>query len=88
MKININTKYNIGDTVYVADHYYDFYPISTPGIIENILIDGDINKIRIDYIIQQDIFTVSVPEEWVFPSYAECTKWCEEHNKTSYTLPS
>ena len=83
MDININTKFNVGDTVYIADHYYDFYPINEPGTIKNILIDGDINKIRIDYEIEQDIFVVRVPEEWTFDSYAQCTKWCEEHNKIS-----
>lgn len=86
MDINIKTKYNIGDTVYTADHYYDFYPISTPGIVKNILFDGDVDKVRIDYVIEQDIFTVRTPEEWLFLTYAECTKWCEEHNKNSSNL--
>ena len=25
MKITLDTKFDIGDTVYAVDHYYDFY---------------------------------------------------------------
>ena len=81
MEIIINAKYNIGDIVYVADSYHGFYPIDQPGVIENILINGDINKVHIMYMVEQDIFITSVPEERIFPTYEECKKWCIEQNK-------
>lgn len=83
MQIVVNTKYNIGDIVYVANHYYDFYPISKPYTVKNILINGNSNKIYIDYEVEQDEFIERVPEHWIFSTYAECTKWCDEKNKIS-----
>jgi hypothetical protein len=88
MNININTKYNIGDTVYIVDSCYDYYPVNIPCIVKNIFIRGNINNIYVNYEVQHDTLSLLLPESWIFPTYAECTKWCEEHNKISYTLPS
>lgn len=81
MDINIKTKYNIGDLVYTAGLYHELYPISNPYIIKNILVNGNINKICINYEIEQNRCIERISESWLFPTYAECTKWCEEHNK-------
>ena len=86
MDINITTKYNIGDEVYVADHFYDYIPLRTPFIITDVLITIDSHKRTIRYMVEQNGCVDSVPEEWIFDTYAECTKWCEKHNKSSYTL--
>jgi hypothetical protein len=81
MDINITTKYSIGDEVYVADCYYDYYPQITPYIITDILITVN-NKVVVRYRIERDGCSNSVPEEWIFETYAECTKWCEKQNKS------
>ena len=79
----IDTKYNIGDTVYVADLCYDYYPVSQPCTVKNILLGGNVNKPRISYEVKNDVFSEQLLEDWIFPTYAECTKWCEENNKIS-----
>lgn len=80
MKITAETKFNVGDTVYIADHYYDFYANHKPYIVSDVLIDINSKRMHISYDVDQDDFTYSVPEEWVFATYEECTKWCDEHN--------
>ena len=86
MEINISTKYNIGDKVYVAECYYDYYPQQIPYTITDLLIKVDDKRIALIYEIEQNGMTDSVPEEWIFDTYAECTKWCEKQNKSSCTL--
>lgn len=81
MELNIKTKYNVGDVVYTAYCYHDYLPLSTPCIVKNILIHGDINRIYFTYQIENDLFVDKVPEDWLFPTYAECWDWCREHNK-------
>lgn len=80
MKIDIETKFNIGDMVYIADHYYDLYPQQEPFIITDILININGHSTLIRYDAECNNGSCRVPEEWVFKTYAECTKWCEEHN--------
>ena len=82
MDINIQTKYNIGDMVYVANHFYDYYPQKNPYVITDISIKINTQQIVTRYFIEQDGCIDSVPEEWIFATYAECTKWCEEQNKS------
>jgi hypothetical protein len=80
MKFTINTKFNIGDTVYAVDHYYDYYASHTPYIISDIIINIDRRDVRIMYCAKQREHTDRFPEEWCFATYEECAKWCEEHN--------
>lgn len=82
MQTTINTKYNIGDTVYTIGLYHDYYPISKPYTVKNILINGNVNNIHISYEIENDELIECVPEGWLFSSCAECTKWCEKQNKS------
>ena len=82
MQIILNPKYNIGDTVYTCGHYHELYPISQPYTVVNILVNGDIHRARLTYMIERDGLTDKVPEDWLFKSYAECTKWCEKQNKS------
>ena len=81
MTLTIDAKYNIGDIVYVAYCYHDYWPLSTPCTVKNILFHGDIGSTHIFYEVKQDLFVDHVPEGWLFPTYAECAKWCEKHNK-------
>jgi hypothetical protein len=80
MEITIKTKYNVGDVVYIADHYYDFYAYRKPYIIKDVLIDVNSRRTYIQYEVEQDGTTYRSPEHWTFTTYEECAKWCEEHN--------
>lgn len=80
MRVTVETKFNVGDIVYVADHYYDFYANHKPYIVSDVLIDINSKRTRIAYDVEQDGFIYRVPEEWTFSTYEECTKWCDEHN--------
>ena len=80
MDLTIETQFNIGDVVYVADHYYDFYANHKPYIIKDVLIDINNRRTHIQYEVEQDNFIYRVPEAWVFSSYEKCARWCEEHN--------
>lgn len=81
MKLNLKTKFDIGDIVYAADHYYDFYATSKPYIISNILIYANGQDVRIMYWAEQDGIADRFPEDWLFATYDECKQWCEKQNK-------
>ena len=86
MNININTKYNIGDTVYVAWCYNgEFVPEIQPYVINTVYTYTKNENIKISYGIvdNNDGLEMEIPEDACFRSYAKCTKWCEEHNKNS-----
>ena len=80
MEVSVRTKYNTGDTVYIIDHIYDYYAHHKPYIIKDVLIDINSRRTRIQYEVEQGYTTYRVPEEWTFSTYAECAKWCDEHN--------
>ena len=82
MKLSIETKFNIGDTIYIAECYEDWCTYKKPFIISDISIYANSHTTHILYEVQQDGLTDRVPEDWVFGTYEECTKWCEKHNKT------
>ena len=82
MTFNIETKFDIGEIVYIADFYGIFFPCRHPRLIRNFDIRICNNKTNILYLVVQDDITERVPEDWVFASYEECTKWCEERNKS------
>lgn len=81
METLIKTKFNIGDIVYIADHYYDFYANSEPYLIRDVLIDVNHRRTHISYDVEQGDFTYRVPEAWTFTSYDECVQWCDARNK-------
>lgn len=80
MKLSIETKFNIGDTVYLAECFEDWFAYEKPYIISDISISANRQTTHILYKVQQDGFTDRVPEDWVFGTYEECKKWCDEHN--------
>lgn len=80
MQITIATKFNVGDVVYIVDHYYDFYANHKPYVVQDVLIDINSRRTHIQYEVEQDDMMYRVPEDWIFATYEECAKWCEEHN--------
>lgn len=80
MKITIETRFDIGDTVYAVDHYYDYYASHTPYVVSDIIININNKDIRTMYCVEQGEHIDRFPEQWVFATYEECEKWCEEHN--------
>ena len=81
MKLSIKTKFNIGDTVYIAECYEDYwFAYKNPFIVSDILISANSRIMHISYEIQQDNFTHRVPESWAFSTYEECAKWCKKQN--------
>ena len=81
MKFSLETQFDIGDAVYTADHYHDYYANSTPHVITDIIININNRGIRTMYCVEQGGLADRFPGEWVFSTYEECTKWCDEQNK-------
>lgn len=86
MKLDIVTKYNIGDTVWFADYVYDtFYPCEYPGIISEIEVEITTTQQIISYWMAVDFNGNKEFEKYTevdcFTTYEECTKWCNERNK-------
>lgn len=81
MKFTIETQFNIGDTVYAADHYYDYYASHTPYVITDIGVNIKNRSTHIMYYVKQGERTDRFPEGWLFKTYEECAKWCDEHNR-------
>ena len=80
MKITIETKFNIGDEVYVIDYYHEPFPRKTPCIITDILLLGRASYPIVRYEIICEDKTETFPESWLFATYEECTKRCKKNN--------
>lgn len=80
MKLSMETQFNIGDTVYIAEFYEDWFAYAKPCIITDISISANTQTAHVLYEVRQDGFKSRVPEDWVFGTYEECKKWCDEHN--------
>ncbi len=81
MTFNIITKYNIGDVVYAASHYYDVYPEQSPYVIKNIFLSiQTISAYTLITKLNKNGFVHRIPEEWLFPTFEECTEWCKSQN--------
>ena len=80
MKTTVETQFNIGDIVYAADHYHCYYTSHTPYVITDIIININNRDTRIMYCVEQNGSSDRFPEEWLFTTYEECAKWCDEHN--------
>lgn len=86
MNITINTKYNIGDIVYIAWCYNgEFLPENKLYTINKIYAYAENENIKISYgiIDNSDDMEMEVYECDCFPTYAECTKWCKKQNEIS-----
>ena len=72
MKVDVTTKFNLGDTVYYKDYYYDICAIQGPCIISEIHVIMQNNKSLIMYTIKDKNIDVSYPEHLLFHTYEEC----------------
>ena len=79
MKVNLETKFNIGDVVYVAETYEVCYANKTPYTITDIIVRLDEDTIKIVYNLHQNYTTTTVSENFLFATYEECVQWCKEH---------
>lgn len=82
MRFDIETKFDIGEIVYIADFYGEFVAYKVPVLIRDFDIRICNNKVFVTYLVTQDGITERVPEDSVFYTYEECTKWCEAQNKS------
>lgn len=80
MKCVVNAKFNIGDQVYLAETYHEYWANSKPYLVTGILISITESEYKITYRIQQDLLTDVVSEHLIFATYEECAQWCKNHN--------
>ena len=79
MNIEIKTKFNIGDTVYVPEYYEIYWANPVPYIITDIFIKVVRNcNIVITYRLLQSELTDVVSENFLFSTYEDCKLWCEK----------
>lgn len=82
MSINIQTKFNIGDKVWIPNHYHSWFPMKEAYTVFNIDVNIDAQNQRVFYIIKDDNGnTERYPSKLCFKSYDECKQWCEINNK-------
>ena len=80
MNISLNTKFNIGDAVYFAETYEDYWANKEPYIVTDIMVKVNKYGQSIVYRISQNCFTDTVSEHMLFQKYEDCAKWCKEHS--------
>ena len=79
--VDKQTKFNIGDTVWIPDLYYNWYPSKNEYKIINIKVQINSNDQRIFYTVKDiDGYTHEYPESMCFSSYDECKQWCDKSN--------
>ena len=82
MKFNIDTKFNIGDAVYSAEPYEIYLANPMPYFVTDICIRATRTKdVVITYKLIQNKLTDVVAENFLFATYEECKRWCDERNK-------
>lgn len=83
MDINIKTRYDIGDTVYIAECYNGEFVPSKACIVKDIKIwsIGINEPRRIIYKVLNNDFEETIDEPVCFESYAKCLEWCDLHNR-------
>ena len=85
MDINIKSKYNIGDDIYFAEFYDGWVPSQQYKISEICVTISSCGAI-VMYIISKCSNYMRITEDRCFGNYADCLKWCEDHNKSSSSL--
>lgn len=81
-KNNIQTKFNVGDKIWIAYHYEDYwYMWNKEGcFIDSIKIYvGEDRQIEF-YTIKTDIGYQEFSSRFCFSSFEECFSWCQEEN--------
>lgn len=80
MNINIETKFNIGDIVYLAESYEEFSP-SKPLTVVCIFVKVTQDNIFIEYGLCGEGYYERIIEDMIFATYEECSKRCRIYNK-------
>lgn len=87
MEIKYDTKFEIGDTVYIAETYYGGYYVSEPLTVQRIDINVDKFGQNIEYALRyegqtfQYLFDIKMMEKDCFADREECRIWCAMQNK-------
>ena len=87
MKIKYNTKFEVGDTVYIAETYYGEYYVSEPLTVQRIHINVDRLGLHIEYELKykdetfKHFYNIDMLEKQCFPDREECRLWCAMQNK-------
>lgn len=87
MKIEIETRFNIGDLVYLPGFDgEEFRPRKNPFEVQSFWLycDPNTHKIIVSYDLDDDLLGYS--ESACFASYEECEQWCEKQNKGEVSL--
>ena len=80
MTISLNTMFNIGDPVYLAETYECYWANKEPYIVTDIMIKVNEHRQSVTYRVSQNDFTDTVSEHLLFQSYEDCAKWCKKHS--------
>ena len=81
MKITIDSKFNIGDAVFVPECYEIYWANPTQHIVKDIFIKVTRNRsVSITYRLLQNELTDVVSENFLFATYEECKLWCDQQN--------
>lgn len=87
MTIQYDTKFEVGDTVYIAEIYYGEYYVSEPLTVQRIHINVDKFGQNIEYALRyegqqfQYLFDINMMEKDCFTDREECRIWCAMQNK-------
>lgn len=83
MKIAIETKFNIGDMVYVPEPYRLWFTERTTREIVNITIECSMRDGKERMIVLYGLRYEDEPvcEDVCFATYEECAQWCFEQNR-------
>lgn len=84
MRIEVDTKFNIGDTVYVPTSHLSWLGTDGPSNVTGIKVEyrlengGKINQIIL-YELSNELFPCN--EVMCFATFEECQQWCREQNE-------
>ena len=87
MKIKYDTKFEIGDTVYIAETYYGEYYVSEPLTVQRIYINVDKFGLYVEYALRYEgqqfkyLWDIQMAEKHCFADREECRLWCAIQNK-------
>lgn len=82
MDINIKTKFNIGDKIWIPDYYHDQWFVRNKDgyLVSSMKIYIDSNGQKIFYIFKDNDRMQEYPLRLCFSSYKECEIWCDKKN--------
>ena len=84
MRIEVDTKFNIGDTVYVPEPHRIWFGTTEPSKVTDVIVQyrlengGKINQIIL-YELSNEMFPCN--EAICFATFEECQQWCREQNE-------